>query len=81
MENVMLRFYIRKDGRNGGNYVSPPIQNGAISNTTRIACALQYFCGASPYDLMANFDSSHSKVMKSVWFVVEVVNQVDEFHI
>jgi len=31
--------------------------------------------------LMANFDISHNEVMKSVWFVVETVNRVDEFHI
>ncbi len=45
---------------------------------TRISCALQYFCGASAYDLRANFDISHPEVMKSVWFVVETVNRVNE---
>ena len=81
INNVMSRFYIRKGGRKGGNYTPPPIQNGTISNMTRIACALQYFCGASAYDLMANFDISHPEVMKSVWFVVDAINQVDEFRI
>ncbi len=81
INDVMSRFYIRKGGRKGGNYIPPPVQNGAISNMTRIACALQYFCGASAYDLMANFDISHPEVMKSVWFVVDAINQVDEFRI
>ncbi len=30
---------------------------------------------------MANFDISHPEVMKSVWFVVDAINQVDEFRI
>ncbi len=28
---------------------------------------------------MATFDISHAEVMKSVWFVVEAVNQVEDF--
>ncbi len=68
-----------KLGRKGGNYVPPPVQNGEITNITRIACALQYFCGASAYELMANFNIYHPEVMKSVWFVVEAVHQVEEF--
>ncbi len=59
--------------------VPPPVMNGAITSMTRNACALQYFCGASAYDSMANFVISHPEVTKSVWFVVETVNQVDEF--
>ncbi len=72
---------MKRGGRKWGNLVPPLVLNGSIINMTRIACASQNFFGASAYDLMANFDISHLEVMKSVWFVVETVNQVDEFRI
>ncbi len=74
-----VSFLYLKGGGGGGSFVPPPVQNGAITNKTRIACALQYFCDASPYDLMSNFDILQPEMMKSVWFVVKAVNQVDEF--
>ncbi len=41
--------------------------------------SIAIFLWGSSYDLMVNFGISHPESMKSVWFVVEVVNQVEEF--
>ena len=46
-----------------------------------LACALRYFAGGSPYDIMATFGISHTDVMDSVWYVVHAVNTTSEFKI
>ncbi|KAL3768216.1 hypothetical protein ACHAWU_001906 [Discostella pseudostelligera] len=65
----------------GGNYVDPPSPNGKISNDTRLACALRYFAGGSPGDILSTYRISLTEVLFSVWGVVEAVNQFEEFHI
>ncbi len=65
MDKVMSQFYAWKGGRKAGNYVPPTVQNGAITNMTIIAYALQYSFGKSSYDLMANYNISCPEVMKS----------------
>ncbi len=54
------RRYERKGGR-GGKYKPPPIRNGPVSTCVWLACALQYFAGASPYDIMAKYGVSESQ--------------------
>jgi hypothetical protein len=44
-----------------------------------LACALRYFAGASPYDIMAKYGVSEKSVRESIWVVVEAVNSLDEF--
>ncbi len=46
------RGYKVKGGREGGLYLPPPIPNGKIESSVRLACALCYFAGGSPYDIM-----------------------------
>jgi hypothetical protein len=78
------RRYHRKGGRRGskgGYYTLPPIPNGAISTSVRLALALRYFAGGSPYDLMAKYGVSHTSVFDSVWIVVEAIKNVREFDI
>lgn len=59
-----------------------PIANGKISTrSVRLACALRYFAGASPYDLMTSFGISHVSVLESVWIVVQAINHCEEFFI
>ncbi len=65
----------------GGNYIPPPVHNGVICEKTRLAYVLQYFCGASAYDLMSKFNIFQIKVMKSDLFIVEAMNQLDWFRI
>jgi hypothetical protein len=62
-------------------YVLPPVPNGPISTSVRLACALQYFAGGSPYDIMSKYGISHSEVMETMWYVVEAINKLDEFKI
>jgi hypothetical protein len=63
------------------NYQTPPVPNGGISTSVRLACALRYFAGGSPYDLMAKYGISHTEVLAGIWYVVEAINRREEFHI
>ena len=75
-----LRPYERRGGR-GGNYKPPPVRNGPVSTSVRLACALHYFAGGSPYDIMAKYGISHASLYESIWAVIEAVNSCDEFSI
>ena len=75
-----LRPYERRGGR-GGHYKPPPVRHGLVSTSVRLACALRYFAGGSPYDIMAKYGLSHASLYESIWAVVEAVNTFDEFDI
>ena len=52
---LKVRRYLPKGGQigwRGGRYKLPPIRNGHISTSVRLACALRYFAGSLPYDVM-----------------------------
>jgi hypothetical protein len=57
------------------NYRRPPVPNGKILSSVCLGCALRYFGGGSPYDLMVNYGISHTEVLSSVWMVVKAVNK------
>ena len=78
---LMSRGYEKRGGRDGGLYLLPPVTNGPITTSVRLACALCYFAGSSPLDIMSKYGISHSEVMESVWYTVESVNKLDEFKI
>ena len=59
----------------------PPVPNGKICTSIRLACALRYFCGGCPYDVMPMYGVSHTEVLESVWYVVEATNKVEEWFI
>ena len=65
----------------GSGYQLPPVSNGVIDTSVRLACALRYFAGGSPYDIMGKYGISHTEVLQSVWYVVEAINCFVEFHI
>jgi hypothetical protein len=46
-----LSLYQKKGKRAGGNYKDPPVCNGPVSSTVRLACAIRYFAGGSPYKI------------------------------
>lgn len=69
----------KKSRRN--TFATKYFHNGPIHTTTRLACALRYFAGASPYDLMSNYGLSYNAVMDSIWCVVEAINQHRDFDI
>jgi hypothetical protein len=60
-----LRTYEQRGGR-GGNYKLPPVRNGPVSTSVRLGCALRYFAGGSPYDIMAKYELSHASVYESI---------------
>ena len=78
---LRLRRYIVKGGRKGGNFKLEPIQNGPISTSVHLACALRYFAGGSPYDLVGVYGILHTDVMDSMWQVVDAVNNYSKFAI
>ena len=56
------------------NFKLPPVRNGPIDTSVRLACALRYFAGGSPYDIACSYGIAYCEVHNSVWFVVEAVN-------
>ena len=72
--------YKRKGGRKGGKYQLPPIPNGAVPTTVRLACAIRYASGGSPYDLMSLHGVSHTLIFDSIWQVTEALNTCEQFH-
>jgi hypothetical protein len=73
---------LRRRRRNPNtNRLPPPVPNGKIPSSVRLGCALRYFGGGSPYDLMALFGISHTEVLSSVWMIVEAVNKHESFFI
>ena len=57
------------------------IPNGPISTSVRLACALRYFAGGSPYDIMTTYQIGFSETINSVWYVVEAINSHPDFDI
>ena len=49
-------------------------RNGLIPTTIRLAAAIRYFAGASPYDLSVLHGMSVCEVYNSVWIVVAAIN-------
>lgn len=78
---LTYRGYTLKGGREGGSYLPPPPPNGRIEGSVRLACALRYFAGGSPYDIMAKYGVSYSEMLLSVWYVVEAVNGLRQLDI
>jgi hypothetical protein len=70
-----------REAKKDANYLPPPVPNGHICTSVRLACALRYFAGASPYDLMVQYGLSYAAVLNGVWYVVDAINRLSEFFI
>ena len=57
------------------------VHNGHITKSVRLACAIRYFAGGSPYDIMCKYGVSHTEIFRSAWFVIDAVNQITAFNI
>lgn len=77
------RRRVRRAARRGNNRnpLPPPPPNGRIDTSIRLAVALRYFAGGSPYDVITTFGISHSEVFPSVWYVVDAINKTKQFDI
>ena len=73
--------YKKAGGRTGGNYLPPPIPNGAVSTSVRLASAIRYFAGGSAYDIAVIFGISYCTVIANVWIVVQAINNTPQFYI
>ena len=61
--------------------VPPPPPNGSILSTSRLGCALRYFAGGNPTDIMVNYGIGFTDVLVSVWSVVMALNHFPDFYI
>jgi hypothetical protein len=52
------------------------VPNGRISPDVRLACAIRWFAGGSPYDIMTTFGIGHTDTFNSFWYVVEAINNI-----
>jgi hypothetical protein len=70
---------VRSSGKNSfsRNY----IHNGRITPSVYLACAIQYFAGGSPYDIMTTFCIGHTDTVQSIWYVVDAINKHPDFEI
>ena len=68
-------------GVRGDCYLPPPVPNGPILASSRLACSIRYFAGGSPYDIMLAFGISYREVLNSVWTIVEAINNCPQFAI
>ncbi len=55
--------------------------NGPISIDTRVAVSLRYFAGRSPLDIAPLYGIAVNEVLRSVWRVVDAVNNYPKFRI
>jgi hypothetical protein len=78
---LKMHRYVTKGGWKGGKFKLLSIQNGQVLTSVCLACALRYFAGGSPYNLVKVYGISHTDVMDSVWHVVEAVNNCSKFAI
>jgi hypothetical protein len=58
------------------------IPNGPISSSVRLACALCYFAGGSPYNIMTTFQIGFIETINiSIWYVVDAINSNKDFNL
>jgi hypothetical protein len=57
------------------------VRNGPITTSVILVCAIRFFAGGSPYDIVGKYGVSHTEMMESVWYIVKAVNTVAEFAI
>jgi hypothetical protein len=55
--------------------------NGTVPTSTRLAVAIRYFAGGSPYDLGGLFAISVKEVYRSVGIIVDTINNCHELRI
>jgi DDE superfamily endonuclease len=87
LRNGIIKFSLANKRRNGSPRTSTNetnyryVPNGPITPSVRLACALRYFAGGSPYDLMTSYCIGHTDMVYSIWYVVDAINAHAEFQI
>ena len=57
------------------------VPNGQISPDVLLACAICWFAGDSPYDIMTTYGIGHTDTNNSYWYVVDATNRHPRFKI
>ena len=76
-----LRPYILKAAGHKEGVPSRHVPNGRISPDVRLACAIRWFAGGSPYDMMTTYGISHTDTINSYWYVIDAINKHPQFNI
>ena len=63
------------------NFSNPPVPNGSITLSIRLACAIRYFAGGSPSDIAPLYGISYWEALSSVWIAVAAINMCSELNI
>ena len=79
MSEVKKKYYSNVSGVR--KFKLPPVPNGRIDSSVRLACAIRYFAGGSPYDLVPLYGIAYAEFFFSLWYVVEAINNHTPFFI
>ena len=55
--------------------------NGRIHPTIRLACALRFFAGGDPLDIMTSYGISKTEVHNSIDYIIQAVNDCGDMDI
>ena len=78
LASVLRPYIIAASGKKGTTRYIP---NGPILPDVRLACAIRWFAGGSPYDIMTTYGIGHTDTMNSCWYVVDAINRHPSFTI
>ena len=88
LRDGIIRFSLVKKRRNHYHTTSSMhkknyryVPNGPITPSVQLACALRYFAGGSPYDIMTSYCIGYTDMMNAVWYVVDAINAHRDFRI
>ena len=73
LANELRPYILQATGQKGGDTSRRHVPNGRISPDVRLACAIRWFSGGSPYDMMTTYGISHTETLNSYWYVVDAV--------
>ena len=60
LANELCPYILRAAGHSRGDTIRH-VPNGRILPDVRLACAIRWFLGGSPYDMMTTFGISHAE--------------------
>ena len=81
LANELRPYILQAAGQKGGGRSTRHVPNGRISSDVRLACAIRWFSGGSPYDMMTTYGISHTETLNSYWYVVDAINKHPRFTI
>ena len=81
LANELRPYILQAAGQRQGDTSRRHVPNGRISPDVRLACAIRWFSGGSPYDMMTTYGISHTETLNSYWYVVDAVNKHPRFTI